>query len=369
MIIVINRKIISNIFQYISKNESEKTIIFGLSLSLNKTDINFGNIKYFIDDSKFSQKRVFNGVEVISTKKFVKIYDKLSFDNILILSDKVFSKCKLQIRDHILKKNITVQNISINNKVVNFFPYNDFNYILNRTSKITSIGNEFDNKIIFLSGAGGSIGTGIVLQLINLRFKKLILIDSSEYNLYRLSSLVEKNKNNHKVDLYLQGFEDKQNISNIFKNNKIEIVFHAAAYKHVPLIEKNPFSAIQNNFLNTYSFIELCKEYKIPYFSLISSDKAVRPTNIMGASKRLAELSAIYLSKFKNKYTIINCVRFGNVINSSGSVLPLFQKQINKNKYVTVTHKNIIRYFMTIEEAANLVISAYNISKGEKFFY
>ena len=178
MIIVINRKIISNIFQYISKNESEKTIIFGLSLSLSKTDINFSNIKYFIDDSKFSQKRVFNGVEVISTNKFVKIYDKLSFDNILILNDKVFSKCKLQIRDHILKKNITVQNIPINNKVVNFFPYNDFNYILNRTSKITSIGNEFDNKIIFLSGAGGSIGTGIVLQLINLRFKKLILIDS-----------------------------------------------------------------------------------------------------------------------------------------------------------------------------------------------
>lgn len=368
ILIIINRRTFSYLFQYLSKLDLERTIVFGLNLSLSKTEINYSEIIYFIDDSISNQKRVFNGVKVISTKELLSVYKNLNFNKILILKEKYFAKCKIQLRKYILDNKILVQKININNNIINFIPYYDYNYILNRKSKIIKIGNEFKNKIIFITGAGGSIGTGIVLQLANLNFKKLILLDNSEYNLYKLSSLLENNKNFNKIDLLLFGFEDNERITNIFINNSVDIIFHAAAYKHVPLIEKNPFSAIQNNFVNTYNFIRICKKFEIPYFCLISSDKAVRPTNIMGASKRLAELSAMYLNNFDNKNTIINCVRFGNVINSSGSVLPLFQNQIDEGKNITLTHKNIIRYFMTIEEAANLVISSYNISKGGEIF-
>ena len=139
-------------------------------------------------------------------------------------------------------------------------------------------------------------------------------------------------------------------------------------YKHVPLIELNPFLCSKNNSLDSYKFMQLSSKYLVPYFCLISSDKAVRP-KILCATKRLSELAMIYLSNSKSHNTTFCAVRFGNVINSSGSVIPLFQNQIDKNIPVTLTHKKIIRYFMKIEEATNLVLNTYKIAKVVKFFY
>ena len=170
------------------------------------------------------------------------------------------------------------------------------------------------------------------------------------------------------MDFNLINFNNKNDIKKILTHNKVDIIFHAAAFKHVPLIEINPFSAIKNNFLDTYEFMKLIAQYNVPNFCLISSDKAVRPTNIMGASKRLSELALTYLDNLKSHKTVFCSVRFGNVINSSGSVKPLFQYQIENNLPLTLTHKKIIRYFMTIEEAANLVLNTTKISKGGEIF-
>ena len=137
-----------------------------------------------------------------------------------------------------------------------------------------------------ITGAGGSIGSNIVYQLLSTQFKKLFLLDSSEFNLYSLGNSLSKNKN---INFFLNNFIDTDFIVDFFKKNEIDIIFHAAAYKHVPLTELNPFSAIKNNFLDTFEFVKIVSSYNIPYFCLISSDKAVRPTNIMGASKRLSE--------------------------------------------------------------------------------
>ena len=178
------------------------------------------------------------------------------------------------------------------------------------------------------------------------------------------------NKINNKIniDFNLINFNNKNDVNKILTTNKVDIIFHAAAFKHVPLIENNPFSAIKNNFLDTFEFMKFISNHNIPNFCLISSDKAVRPTNIMGASKRLSELALSYLDNSKSNKTIFCSVRFGNVINSSGSVKPLFQQQIDNNLSVTLTHKKIIRYFMTIEEAANLVLNTTKISQGGEIF-
>ena len=216
-----------------------------------------------------------------------------------------------------------------------------------------------------ITGAGGSIGSNIVIQLLKCKFKKLILLDNSEYNLYKLSSSI---KNKSKIIFRLINFNNREDVKKILTDNNIDIIFHTAAYKHVPLIENNPFSAIKNNFIDTFEFMKLVSKYNVSNFCLISSDKAVRPTNIMGDSKRLSELALIYLSNQKNHNTTFCSVRFGNVINSSGSVKPLFQYQIDNNLPVPLTHKNIIRYFMTIEEAANLVLCTIKISNGGETF-
>ena len=208
---------------------------------------------------------------------------------------------------------------------------------------------------------------GILSQLLEVEFKRIIIVEKSEFNLFKLKSDLSID-DNKKINSFLMNFEDLDQLELIFSKYNIDIIFHTAAYKHVPLLEFNPFAAIKNNFLNTYNFIKFAQMFDVEYFSLISSDKVMRPTNIMGASKRLAELAAIYLIKSFNQKTIINCVRFGNVINSSGSVLPLFNKQIANNQPITITDKRMIRYFMTIEEAANLVLSAYKISKGGEIF-
>ena len=363
--LLLNRFLVQIFLNENSKISKTRTIVFGFNEIKLNTLLSFVKIVCFVDDNYQNQKRKVNGIDIITTKEFNKNFKSYNFDRILIKNESYFNKSKYVIRKYILEKKIHVQKIRFNDNHLYTESYFDFNYFFERKNKKTPLGNIFKDKVILITGAGGSIGSNIVYQLLGTQFKKIFLLDNSEFNLYSLGNNLSKNKN---IVFCLNNFIDTDFITDLFKKNKIDIIFHAAAYKHVPLTEFNPFSAIKNNFLDTFEFVKIVSSYNIPYFCLISSDKAVRPTNIMGASKRLSELCINYLFNLKKNKTIFTSVRFGNVVDSSGSVKPLFQKQIDYNNKLTLTHKNIIRYFMTIEEASNLVLNVYKIAKGGEVF-
>ena len=365
LLLISNRIFVAKILKHKYKKNYTKSVIFGFNYSNINTLATNVKIECIIDDSKKYSKRIINGIKILSSKEFNNNYSRFNFDIILINNEITFNKSKNKLRNYIMENNILVQKIFIKNNQIFTKPYFDFNYFFNRKNKINKLGKTFNKKVILITGAGGSVGSNIVYQLLKTNYKQLILLDISEYNLYNLSQNIPNNKN---INLLLKDYGNNKDIEEILSKYKVDIIFHAAAYKHVPLIELNPFSALKNNFLDSYKFMQLSSKYLVPYFCLISSDKAVRPKNIMGATKRLSELAMIYLSNSKSHNTIFCAVRFGNVINSSGSVMPLFQNQIDKNIPVTLTHKKIIRYFMKIEEAANLVLNTYKIAKGGEIF-
>ena len=364
-LLILDRVVIAKFFQYQYKSNKKKAVVFGFNPIISNSIAADINIICFIDDKKKNKRRIINGIQILSSEEFMKSFFNDEINLILIENNRIFHKSRNLLRNKIINNKILVQNISIIKNEISFTSYFDFNYFFNRKNKTTSLGDIYKNKTILITGAGGSIGSNIVFQILKTNFKKLILLDNSEFNLYNLSIKIEQKVN---VDYNLINFNNKNDIKKILTHNKVDIIFHAAAFKHVPLIEINPFSAIKNNFLDTYEFMKLIAQYNVPNFCLISSDKAVRPTNIMGASKRLSELALTYLDNLKSHKTVFCSVRFGNVINSSGSVKPLFQYQIENNLPLTLTHKKIIRYFMTIEEAANLVLNTTKISKGGEIF-
>jgi len=217
------------------------------------------------------------------------------------------------------------------------------------------------DKTILITGSGGSIGSEICRQCVKYGAKKLILLDHSEYNLYKIEQELEKED----IVPILQSVIDKDMLEKTFKLYDIDIVIHAAAYKHVPLCEQNIEEAIKNNILGTKNVIDLSIKYSVDKVVLISTDKAVRPTNVMGATKRVCEL---YAQNIDSKDTKIVSVRFGNVLGSSGSVMPKFKKQIEDGGPITVTHPDITRYFMLIPEACQLVLQSASIGNGRELF-
>ncbi len=232
-------------------------------------------------------------------------------------------------------------------------------------------------KNILITGAGGSIGSELSKQLINLNPKKIILFDVSEASLYTIHQEILSLKNiSVEVVPILGNATNRMTIENIIRIHEVDLILHAAAYKHVPLVEVNPLEGIFNNVFSTKIICEASIKFNVSQMMLISSDKAVRPTNIMGASKRLAELIVqAYADKFSNsekksssKTTKFSIVRFGNVLGSSGSVVPLFEKQIRDGGPITLTDERVIRFFMTISEAVQLVIQAVFITKSGEIF-
>ncbi|MDC3119139.1 polysaccharide biosynthesis protein [Prochlorococcus sp. AH-716-K03] len=232
------------------------------------------------------------------------------------------------------------------------------------------------NKVVFVTGAGGSIGSELCKKIVSLGPKLIILLENNEANLYKITNEILKN-DKVSVKTFLGSVGNKLLLEKIFYRYKVDIVFHAAAYKHVPIVQDNPIEGIRNNVLNTKLLCEVVFEFKIKNIILISTDKAVRPTNIMGATKRVAELifqsfseeSFLYSQENpNNNYSKFSMVRFGNVLGSSGSVVPLFQSQIDEGGPITLTDPNVVRYFMTIPEAAQLVIQAAAMSEGGELF-
>jgi len=224
------------------------------------------------------------------------------------------------------------------------------------------------NKVVMITGAGGSIGSELSRQVLLLKPKQIILFDISEHALYLIEQILLK-MNNSSVEIYsvLGSVASKKRLCEIFDHFKVQTLYHTAAYKHVPLVEYNQAEGVLNNSLGTLSIAEAAITSKVETFVLISTDKAVRPTNTMGATKRVAELILQALAKEPHS-TCFTMVRFGNVLDSSGSVIPLFKKQIRNGGPVTVTDKNIVRFFMTIPEAVQLVIQAGAMSSGGDVF-
>jgi FlaA1/EpsC-like NDP-sugar epimerase len=228
-------------------------------------------------------------------------------------------------------------------------------------------------KTVLISGAGGSIGSELCRQILQVGPKHLLLLDHSEYGLYAIESELRTQLNANpglKTELIplLGNVRDAERLEAIFTKWSIDTVYHAAAYKHVPLVEHNPSEGLQNNVLGTLNLAQAAKKHHTTNFVLISTDKAVRPTNVMGATKRFAELVLQALANEENSGTCFSMVRFGNVLGSSGSVVPLFREQIRAGGPVTLTHAEVTRYFMTIPEAAQLVIQAGAMAKGGEVF-
>ena len=258
------------------------------------------------------------------------------------------------------KKMTDIQNLSLDD-------------LLPRGRVETNTISNAENQNILISGAGGSIGSEIVRQVLGNNPLSIILLEVSEYNLYVIEKeciAIKKSKNlDTQIIPYLGDIRGKNHLNNFFQKYKINSVFHSAAYKHVPLVEdqNNIIKACENNILGTYYLALASINNNVDSFVMISTDKAVRPSNIMGASKRMAEM-LIQSLDIKSLNTKFSMVRFGNVINSSGSVIPLFLDQISRGGPVTVTDKNVTRYFMTIPEAANLVLQASDMAQGGEVF-
>lgn len=232
--------------------------------------------------------------------------------------------------------------------------------------KIDEISSYLENKVVLVTGAGGSIGSELCRQIVKFKPSQLILLDIYENNVYDLQQELIHLYKRLNLEVIIASVRDKERILEIFKFYKPEIVFHAAAHKHVPLMESNPQEAIKNNVFGTLKVAQCAHETNVKRFVLISTDKAVNPTNVMGATKRVAELIIQAMDQISE--TEFVAVRFGNVLGSNGSVIPLFKKQISYGGPITITHPDITRYFMTIPEASRLVLQAGAIAEGGEIF-
>ena len=343
--------------------------------TLERDDGNSYNIEGFIDDDPQKEGLLIDRKLIIHPKNLNAQLTKLEINTVIIAIKDPSIINKKKLIDACLKNQVKVKTVP---SVEDWFDGNfsaqqikdvNINDLLGRNPiKLPkkNIQNDILNKTVLVTGAAGSIGSEIVRQLLNLQPKKVILLDQAESELYDLNQdLIRKNKSKN-ITIIVGDITRKERVNNIFKSYQPEIVFHAAAYKHVPLMENNPTESIRTNLIGTKIIADLAVVYNIQKFILVSTDKAVNPTNVMGASKRSAEMYCQALNQeHKTKFII---TRFGNVLGSNGSVIPLFKKQINSGGPITVTHPNVTRFFMTIKEACQLVLEASSMGNGGEIF-
>lgn len=283
--------------------------------------------------------------------------------------DRIYKKCmEAKCKTYIIPDMITL--VHEKKPLVNQAREINIDDLLGReaiTLDNTAAAQVFTQKVILITGAGGSIGSELVRQLAKLNPQKLVLVDIYENNVYSVQQeLSFLYGDSIAVAVEIASIRDREKMDRLFQEYRPQIVFHAAAHKHVPLMEFNPEEAVKNNIFGTKNVAELAAKYQVERFLYISTDKAVNPTNVMGATKRFGEMLIQMYNKHSN--TCFVAVRFGNVIGSNGSVIPLFQSQLAKGGPLTVTHKDIIRYFMTIPEAVQLVLEAGSMAKGGEIF-
>ncbi|MCT7484791.1 UDP-N-acetylglucosamine 4,6-dehydratase (configuration-retaining) [Aliarcobacter cryaerophilus] len=362
-------------FYSIKGDKKTKTfVIYGAGKAGLQLQREFLNSEYklicFIDDDEILHHRSIDGISIFSKEKYCSLYSNKNFDMMIIAMP---SASKEQIKKIYNSMQDKFGTIKILPSMSNILRDQDFSKqlkditvedLLARHPKDLDkrqIESFIKDKVVLITGAGGSIGSEISRKCATFGAKQLILLDHSEFNLY---SITEELKDFNIVSV-MQTVRKIEFIEETFKKYQPQIVIHAAAYKHVPLVEHNILEGISNNIIGTKNCIDVSIKYGVEKFVLISTDKAVRPTNVMGTTKRVCEL---YAQNVDSKNTEIVAVRFGNVLGSSGSVIPKFKAQIEAGKNITVTHPEITRYFMLIPEACELVLQAASIGKGGEIF-
>ena len=379
---LVMRSLASNILQSRKLN----VIVYGagssgiqLVNSLNKS-VEYNPVA-FIDDNKKLQRLSLNGVKVYGNQSIDKLIERHNVQRILLAMPSAGKSQRAKILNSLEKFKLQVLAIpgvadlvSGKSKIDDFVKVSILD-LLGRDAVRPNqdlLHADIKDKVVMVTGAGGSIGSELCRQIINQQPKALVLFELTEFALYSIHKELENTlaKLGVTIDLYpILGSVAKQvHVEKVMQSFSVQTVYHAAAYKHVPLVEYNVIEGVSNNIFGTLRCAQAAINSKVETFVLISTDKAVRPTNVMGASKRMAELCLQALAS-QNEHTTRFCmVRFGNVLGSSGSVVPLFQSQIEKGGPITLTHKDITRYFMTIPEAAQLVIQAGAMGMGGDVF-
>jgi FlaA1/EpsC-like NDP-sugar epimerase len=373
----------------LGKNKVSRTIIYGagsagrqLASSL-ENDNNFELIA-FIDDDKSLHNQILIGKKVYPPSHLEKIINKKSVKTVLLAIPSISRFNKMKIIDRIKTLDINVRTLpSISDLAQGKIKVSDIKEldvedILGRDQIEPDqklISKTVFEKVVIITGAGGSIGSELARQIFSLKPKKLILIENNEYALYKINleitDILTKTKKIKNVKLIplLGSVTDHSRMETIIRFFKPDSIYHTAAYKHVPLVEENICEGVKNNVFGTLNMVNLSYKYKVSNFVLISTDKAVRPTNIMGATKRLAELCLQSIQTINNIHKTQFCiVRFGNVLDSSGSVIPKFKQQILNGGPLTVTDPKVTRYFMTLKEATQLVLQAASMTNGFDVF-
>ena len=336
------------------------------------------NIIGIIDDNEAKLNSFLNGVKVLGNRNnIVEIVEREKIDQILFAIAKISGLEKTNILDICGKTKAKVkvipgyyqlleEGISIN-KMRDV----DLRDLIGREEvKLdkSGIAEYINNKIVLVTGGGGSIGSELCRQIAKFNPKLLLILDIYENNAYDLQNELSYKEPELNKKVIIASVRDKARLNQIISAYRPNIIFHAAAHKHVPLMEDNPSEAIKNNVIGTLNMAQLASQYKVEKFVLISTDKAVNPTNVMGATKRLCEMIVQAINHERGNKTEFVAVRFGNVLGSNGSVIPLFKRQIKNGGPVTLTHKDITRYFMLIPEAAQLVLQAGAYAKGGEIF-
>lgn len=368
----------------------KRVVILGMddqTISLGKALTTESNLPYklvgFITENQINKnlkilnKPVFSVSINVNSNEFTELLAQHNLDGVLIVSELLSIKEKNQIVEACLANKVEIFNVPLvehwNRKedIQTQIKPIQIEDLLERTpieTDVALIKSDLQGKTILVTGGAGSIGSEIVKQLAAFNPKKIVILDNAEFALHDMELFMKQNFSEINFTVMLADVRNLERLEMIFAKFKFDMVYHAAAYKHVPLIEKNPHEAVFVNIMGTINLADLSVKYNIDKFVMISTDKAVNPTNVMGASKRAAEMYVQSLQNHISGGTRFITTRFGNVLGSNGSVIPYFRKQIAAGGPVTVTHKEIIRYFMTISEACQLVLQAGTMGNGGEIY-
>lgn len=369
----------------VNETNARRVLVYGagragqqLALSLRHEPI---NLVGFVDDDLRLHGLRLDGVPVFGSDRLDQLLSDTNIDEVLLAIPSASRARRCAIIETLQDKNIYVRSLpNLTNVIDGSVTVNDLREIqieelLGREAVAANelfMGKTIVGKTVMVSGAGGSIGSELCRQILQCRPACLLLFEQSEFALYTIEQELRATMSDLGIDiplvLELGNVAERSTTMRVYQSHQPDTVFHAAAYKHVPLVEANPISGTRNNIMGTLYSVEAAEANDVRNFTLISTDKAVRPTNIMGASKRVCELILQARAEQPGTSTIFSMVRFGNVLGSSGSVVPLFKAQIAAGGPVTITHPEITRYFMTIPEASQLVIQASAMAKGGEVF-
>lgn len=379
------RFVLLDLFKVVSAN-TRRVLVYGagragqqLALSL-RHESQVHLVGFVDDDLRLNGQRL-DGVPVFGADRLKEVLDDTEIDEVLLAIPSASRARRREIIDTLQTKGVYVRSLPYLTGIIDgSVTVNDLREIqieelLGRETVAPNellMSKTIAGKIVLVSGAGGSIGGELCRQIVRCRPERLVLLEQSEYALYAIEQELIALMSDLRIDvplvLELANASERTSMTRVYNHHRPQTVFHAAAYKHVPLVEANPISGLRNNIMGTLHSVTAAEAVGVSNFILISTDKAVRPTNVMGASKRVCELILQARAEMPKTKTIFSMVRFGNVLGSSGSVVPRFKSQIETGGPITLTHREITRYFMTIPEASQLVIQASAMAKGGEVF-